>query len=71
MSNPAARVFKDDLAAMGSAKEFPFVATTYRLTEHFHYWTKHARLNAIIQPEQFIEIGETLAAKKAFSMGIR
>ncbi len=69
VSNPAARVFKDDLAAMGNAKEFPFVATTYRLTEHFHYWTKHARLNAIIQPEQFIEIGETLAAKKGIQHG--
>ena len=69
VSNPAARVFKDDLAAMGSATEFPFVATTYRLTEHFHYWTKHARLNAIIQPEQFIEIGETLAAKKGIQHG--
>ena len=69
VSNPAARVFKDDLAAMGSAKEFPFVATTYRLTEHFHYWTKHARLNAIIQPEQFIEIGETLAEKKGIQHG--
>lgn len=69
VSNPAARVFKDDLAAMGSAKEFPFVATTYRLTEHFHYWTKHARLNAIIQPEQFIEIGETLAGKKGIQHG--
>ncbi|HAD42069.1 MAG TPA: formate dehydrogenase-N subunit alpha [Plesiomonas shigelloides] len=69
VSNPAARVFKDDLAAMGSAKDFPFVATTYRLTEHFHYWTKHARLNAIIQPEQFIEIGETLAAKKGIQHG--
>lgn len=69
VSNPAARVFKDDLAAMGSAKDFPFVATTYRLTEHFHYWTKHARLNAIIQPEQFIEIGETLAVKKGIQHG--
>ena len=36
-SNPAARVFKDDLAAMGTVDKFPFVATTYRLTEHFHY----------------------------------
>jgi formate dehydrogenase major subunit len=23
--------------------EFPHAATTYRLTEHFHFWTKHAR----------------------------
>jgi formate dehydrogenase major subunit len=60
-SNPAARVFKDDLEAMGKADRFPHVATTYRLTEHFHYWTKHVRLNAILQPQQFVEIGEGLA----------
>ena len=35
---------------MGEAKDFPYVATTYRLTEHFHFWTKHARINAILQP---------------------
>ncbi|VVE34192.1 formate dehydrogenase-N subunit alpha [Pandoraea commovens] len=59
--NPGARVFPDDLATMGTAEHFPHVATTYRLTEHFHYWTKHALLNSIIQPEQFVEIGEALA----------
>ena len=60
-SNPGARVFPDDRKQMGTAAEFPIVATTYRLTEHFHTWTKHARLNAIIQPEQFVEIGEAHA----------
>lgn len=71
ISNPAARVFKDDLAALGTAKEFPYVGTTYRLTEHFHFWTKHARLNAILQPEQFVEIGEELAREKGISSGDR
>ncbi len=33
--NPAARVFKDDWEEMGKAEEFPYVGTTYRLTEHF------------------------------------
>ncbi len=61
ISNPGARVFPDDRKQMGTAAEFPIVATTYRLTEHFHTWTKHARLNAIIQPEQFVEIGEAHA----------
>jgi len=60
-SNPGARVFPEDRKQMGTAAEFPIVATTYRLTEHFHTWTKHARLNAIIQPEQFVEIGEAHA----------
>ena len=46
-------------------------ATTYRLTEHFHYWTKHSQLNAIIQPEQFVEIGEELAQDKGIAHGDR
>ena len=41
-ANPAARVFKGDLEAFGKPKDFPYAATTYRLTEHFHYWTKHS-----------------------------
>jgi formate dehydrogenase major subunit len=68
-SNPAARVFDSDRAAMGNAKDFPYVATTYRLTEHFHYWTKHALINAILQPEEFIEIGEVLAKEKGIEQG--
>ena len=44
------------MAAFGDAKEFPYAATTYRLTEHFHYWTKHVRVNAVLQPEFFVEI---------------
>jgi len=68
-SNPAARVFADDRAAFGSPKDFPYVATTYRLTEHFHYWTKHALINAILQPEEFIEIGEVLAKEKGIEQG--
>lgn len=69
ISNPAARVFKDDMDAMGKADKFPYVGTTYRLTEHFHYWTKHALLNSIAQPEQFVEIGEKLAGKLGIVQG--
>lgn len=68
-SNPAARVFADDRAAFGSPAQFPYVATTYRLTEHFHFWTKHALINAILQPEEFIEIGEVLAHEKGIAQG--
>jgi len=41
------------------------------LTEHFHYWTTHARLNSIAQPEKFIEIGEILAGELGISAGDR
>jgi formate dehydrogenase major subunit len=68
-ANPAARVFKGDLEVFGKAKDFPYAATTYRLTEHFHYWTKHVRTSAILQPQQFVEIGEELAKEKGIASG--
>ena len=68
-ANPAGRVFKADLALLGLPKDFPYVATSYRLTEHFHYWTKNVRSSAIIQPQQFVEIGEELAKAKGIANG--
>ncbi|MFA7557254.1 MAG: molybdopterin dinucleotide binding domain-containing protein, partial [Hydrogenophaga sp.] len=68
-NNPVARVYQGDRAAFGKAQAFPYVATTYRLVEHFHFWTKHSALNAILQPEQFVEIGEELAREKGLKSG--
>jgi formate dehydrogenase major subunit len=67
--NPAARIFKGDREWMGKAEEFPYAATTYRLTEHFHFWTKHTRTGAVLQPELFVEMDETLAGKKGIRNG--
>ena len=67
--NPAVRIFMGDLDAFGKPDKFPYVGTTYRLTEHYHYWTKHSKINAILQPEQFVEIGEELAMEKGISSG--
>ena len=58
--NPAARVFGNDMEIFGTPDEFPIVATTYRLTEHFHYWTKNVQINAVLQPESFIELSPEL-----------
>jgi formate dehydrogenase-N alpha subunit len=69
VSNPAARVFKGDMEVFGKPKEFPYVGTTYRLVEHFHFWTKHNRINAALQPEQFVEISEELAKEKGIQHG--
>jgi len=71
VSNPAARVFMGDLEQFGKAENYPYAGTTYRLTEHFHFWTKHTRLAAILQPEQFVEIGEELAREKKIRAGDR
>jgi formate dehydrogenase major subunit len=69
LSNPVARVYPADKEKLGVAKDFPYVATTYRLTEHFHFWTKHTRTAAVLQPEFFVEISEGLAAKKGIKNG--
>lgn len=68
-ANPAARVFKGDAEKMGTPADYPYVATSYRLTEHFHYWTKNVETSAIIQPQQFVEIGEELAKEKGIVNG--
>ena len=54
---------------MGKADKFPFIATTYRVTEHFHFWTKNVGLTAIAQPSQFVERDEDLAKQKGISSG--
>ena len=71
LHNPIARVFEQDRDSFGSNKDFPYAATTYRLTEHFHYWTMHVRLNAIAQPEKFIEMSDVLAAELGINAGDR
>jgi formate dehydrogenase major subunit len=67
--NPVSRVFKGDWEQFGTSAEFPYAATSYRLTEHFHYWTKHNRVNAALQPEFFVEISEELAKEKGIELG--
>ncbi|MGO3858508.1 MAG: formate dehydrogenase-N subunit alpha [Neisseriaceae bacterium] len=68
-NSPAVRMFKDDRANLGTHEHFPYVGTTYRLTEHFQFWTKTVKLLAIAQPEQFVEIGEALAKEKGIKAG--
>jgi len=67
--NPVARVFKGDMEQFGDVKDYPYAATSYRLTEHFHFWTKHVWVNAVLQPEFFIEISEQLAKEKKIDSG--
>ena len=70
-SNPVSKRFSTDKDKYGGRDQFPIVCTTYRLTEHFHYWTKHhvnGRLNEV-QPGFFFEIPEDLAKEKGISNG--
>jgi formate dehydrogenase major subunit len=70
-SNPIPKRFKSDKDVYGKKEDFPIVCTTYRLTEHFHYWTQHqvgGRLNEL-QPGFFVEIPEALANEKGIANG--
>jgi formate dehydrogenase major subunit len=62
--NPTAVVLKSDLDVLGKAPEYDIVATTFRLTEHFHYWTKHIAPATALQPEFFVEVPEGLARER-------
>ena len=61
-SNPASKKFASDKdLPYATADKYPVVCTTYRLTEHFHYWTQHNPKLNMIQPDFFFEIPEEYA----------
>jgi formate dehydrogenase-N alpha subunit len=68
-SNPATKRFKSDKDVYGKREDFPIVCTTYRLTEHYHYWTKHTQVLNQLQPGFFVEIPEALAKEKGIGNG--
>ncbi len=50
---------------------FDIVCTTYRLTEHYHYWTKNNPMNVQLVPEPFVEIPAELADTLGLTGGER
>jgi formate dehydrogenase major subunit len=61
-NNPVAKRFTSDLDKIGSPNDgYNIVCTTYRLTEHYHYWTKNNPMNVQLVPEPFVEIPAELA----------
>src|SRR5712692_2963190 len=70
--NPAAVIFKTtQWDVLGTAKDFPIVGTTYRLTEHFHYWTKNHPRAIEMMPEFFVEIPVELGQEMGIKDGQR
>jgi len=69
--NPAAKVFQSGIDKLGSSKDFPYVGVTYRLTEHFHYWTKHVASSSQLLAHFFVEVPEGLASEKGIRNGDR
>ena len=63
-NNPVVKKLKtaaDKYATPGDG--FNIICTTYRLTEHYHYWTKNNQMNVQLIPEAFVEIPVELAAE--------
>ena len=60
--NPVVKRFKTPHDKYATAKDgYTIVCTTYRMTEHYHYWTKNNPMNVQLIPEPFIEIPAELA----------
>ena len=67
-NNPVVQKFETPLDKYGTVQDgFTVVCTTYRLTEHYHYWTKNNPMNVQLVPEPFVEIPAELADE----MGLR
>src|SRR5258707_6536057 len=70
--NPVAKIFKSPDDKYGSPKDgYNIVCTTYRLTEHYHYWTKNNPMNVQLVPEPFVEIPEEMAQERGILGGDR
>jgi formate dehydrogenase major subunit len=55
----------------GKVDKYPYVATSYRLTEHEHYVTQHVPLLVGLQPQAFVEVPQELADEKGIKNGDR
>jgi formate dehydrogenase major subunit len=55
----------------GKVADYPYIATTYRLTEHEHYVTQNVPLLVGLQPQAFVEVPYELAQEKGIANGDR
>ncbi len=68
-NSPVIKKYSTEADKYGTPDKFPYACTTYRLTEHYHYWTKNNPMNMQLVPEPFVEIPEELAAQKGIKGG--
>jgi formate dehydrogenase major subunit len=71
-NNPVVRKMTSAMDTYGDPSGgFNIVCTTYRLTEHYHYWTKNNPMNVELVPEPFVEIPVELADEMGLKGGDR
>jgi formate dehydrogenase major subunit len=70
--NPAAFLYEDAPASFAEDDaEYPYVATTYRVTEHEHYVTQNVPYLVEAMPDFFVELPVELAEEKGIVNGGR
>jgi formate dehydrogenase major subunit len=71
-NNPVIQKFNTSFDKLGTpADGYTVVCTTYRLTEHYHFWTKNNPMNVELVPEPFVEIPVELAEEMRIKGGER
>ena len=69
-TNPVVKKFDSAIDKYGTTDQgFNIVCTTYRLTEHYHYWTKNNPMNVELVPEPFVEMPVELANEMGLKGG--
>jgi len=69
-TNPVVKQMKSEHDKLGTPEQgFNIVCTTYRLTEHYHYWTKNNPMIVQLVPEPFVEIPTELASELGIAGG--
>jgi formate dehydrogenase major subunit len=71
--NPVVKVWKGTMDAVGDAKRYPVIATTYRVTEHWQagQMTRNNAWLVELMPDMFVEMSKSLAKSKAIKHGDR
>jgi formate dehydrogenase major subunit len=69
-TNPVVKKMKTEYDKLGTPDQgFNIVCTTYRLTEHYHYWTKNNPMIVQLVPEPFVEVPAELANEMGIAGG--
>lgn len=69
--NPVVKVLSTPMNAKGTTANYPIIASTYRVSEHWQTGTMTRNLPwlAELMPEMFVELSESLASAKGITNG--
>jgi len=71
--NPAVKIWDTDMSTFGTADQYPIIATTYRVVEHWQagQMTRNLTWLSELMPDMFVELSKELAAEKGIQNGDR